>query len=90
MIFINWLLGYILCILLYVIWLKYICKDDIQIKRNILEDTIIDVLVISSLSWATIGFVMFFIIATTLFYIIMTLGNLLAYPIKKLINYYIL
>ena len=50
MIFIIWLLGYILCVLLYVIWLKYICKDDIQTKRNILESTIIDVLVISSLS----------------------------------------
>lgn len=60
MIFIIWLLGYILCVLLYVIWLKYICKDDIQTKRNILESTIIDVLVISSLSWATIGFVIFF------------------------------
>ena len=87
MIFIIWLLGYILCVLLYVIWLKYICKDDIQTKRNILESTIIDVLVISSLSWATIGYVMFFVIVTTLIYIIMNLGSLLSYPIKKLIDY---
>lgn len=35
MIFIFWLLGYILCIFLYIGWIKYICKEDTETKKKV-------------------------------------------------------
>ena len=89
MIFIFWLLGCILCISLYIVWLKYICKDDSETKKSIFDSTIVDVLILSSLSWITIGFVIFLLIFIALVFIVDVLMNLIAYPFKKLINYII-
>ena len=89
MIFIFWLLGYILCVALYIVWLKYICKDDIETKRSIFENTIVDVLMLSALSWLAIGFMIFLLIFIAVLFIISGLVNLIGTPFKKLINYII-
>ena len=89
MIFIFWLLGCILCISLYIAWLKYICKDDSKTKKSIFESTIGDVLMLSGLSWIAVGFIIFLLVFIALVFIIDALINLIAYPFKKLINYII-
>ena len=89
MIFIFWLLGYILCIALYIIWLKYICRDDVETKKSILESTLVDILMLSSLSWIAIGFIIFILIFIATLFIISGLVNLIKPLFKKLLNYII-
>ena len=89
MLFLSWLLGYIICIAVYIIWLKYFCKDDIETKRSIFENTIVDVLMLSALSWLAIGFMIFLLIFIAVLFIISGLVNLIGTPFKKLLNYII-
>lgn len=89
MLFLSWLLGYIICIAVYIIWLKYFCKDDIETKRSIFENTIVDVLMLSALSWLAIGFMIFLLIFIAVIFIIGSLVSLIGTPFKKLINYII-
>lgn len=89
MLFLSWLLGYIICIAVYIIWLKYFCKDDIETKRSIFENTIVDVLILSALSWLAIGFMIFLLIFIAVLFIISGLVNLIGTPFKKLLNYII-
>ena len=89
MLFLFWLLGYIICIAIYIIWLKYFYDDDVEAKRNIFENTIVDVLMLSALSWLAIGFMIFLLIFIAVLFIISGLVNLIGTPFKKLLNYII-
>lgn len=83
MLFLSWLLGYIICIAVYIIWLKYFCKDDIETKRSIFENTIVDVLMLSALSWLAIGFMIFLLIFIAVLFIISGLVNLIGTLFKN-------
>lgn len=89
MLFLSWLLGYIICIAVYIIWLKYFCDGDVESKRNIFENTVVDVLMFSALSWLAIGFMIFLLIFIAAIFIIGSLVSLIETPFKKLINYII-
>lgn len=89
MLFLSWLLGYIICIAVYIIWLKYFCDGDVEAKRNVFENTIVDVLMLSALSWLAIGFIIFLLIFIAAIFIISGLVSLIGTPFKKLINYII-
>lgn len=89
MLFLSWLLGYIICIAVYIIWLKYFCKDDIETKRSIFENTIVYVLMLSALSWLAIGFMIFLLIFIAVLFIMSGLVSLIGTPFKKLLNYII-
>ena len=83
MLFLSWLLGYIICIAIYIIWLKYFYDGDVEAKRNVFENTIGDVLMLSALSWLAIGFMIFLSIFIAVLFIISGLVNLIGTPFKK-------
>lgn len=89
MLFLFWLLGYIICIVVYIIWLKYFYDGDVKAKRNVFENTIVDVLMLSALSWLAIVFLIFLLIFIEAIFIIGSLVSLIVKPFKKLINYII-
>ncbi len=62
MVYLIWFIGIIICILSFIIYLKYICNDNITYKKYLFEYSIEAAVIASLFSWILIFVVLIVIL----------------------------